>query len=236
MQQGTEGFRRRFGEVLHYQWIYGDGSFDLAERVTGSVGHADELAGSIDHEPGGFRLFRPLSATSAAHDTVLWLERYDDVRAWAAMELTAQHSERWMQMVVAGERTDRSWLGESSVIVEDTLADPRPVPGERIAVDWTVYDPSKLAALVELPALVNELADAMADAGYIDASVRYFAMPTSAGHDLNLAHIWIEHPTPAALGEVLAWRHSAPELNDWRQRFRAAAGPATAAHPLWQVL
>ena len=103
MQQGTEGFRRRFGEVLHYQWIYGDGSFDLAERVTGSVGHADELAGSIDHEPGGFRLFRPLSATSAAHDTVLWLERYDDVRAWAAMELTAQHSERWMQMVVAGK-------------------------------------------------------------------------------------------------------------------------------------
>ena len=228
-------FSRRFGEVLHYQWAYGNGSFDLAEALEAGLAAGNAITESAGLGTGGFRLLRPLT-TEQGSDSLVWLERYADYHAWATTEITAQRSPEWMGMILAGQQnTDLSWLGESHAMVEDTLGEDVPPQHERVAVDWTTFDPTKLAALTTFPELVQELGDLARKAGFTESGVRYFGMPTSAGRDLNLAHIWIEHPSPSVLGEFLGWRQASPELADWRQRLRQAGGEPRSHHLLWQV-
>ena len=103
-------FSRRFGEVLHYQWAYGNGSFDLAEAFEGGLAAGNAITESAGLGTGGFRLLRPLT-TEQGSDSLVWLERYADYHAWATTEITAQRSPEWMGMILAGQQnTDLSLI------------------------------------------------------------------------------------------------------------------------------
>ena len=67
-------FSRRFGEVLHYQWAYGNGSFDLAETLEAGLAAGNAITDSAGLGNGGFRLLRPLT-TEQGSDSIVWLER-----------------------------------------------------------------------------------------------------------------------------------------------------------------
>ena len=235
MSSSPPGFSRRFGEVLHYQWAHGNGAVDLVEALQVGLAAGNAITESAGLGTGGFRLLRPLT-TEQGSDSIVWLERYADYHAWATTEIAAQRSPEWMGMILAGQQNlELSWLGESHAMVEDTLGEDVPPQHKRVAIDWTTYDTTKLAALTTFPELTQELAEAARKAGFTESGVRYFGMPTSAGRDLNLAHVWIEHPSPSVLGEFLGWRQASPELADWRQRLRQAGGEPRSHHLLSQV-
>lgn len=237
METNTGEFARRFGELYQTQWIHGDGTVDLVSEIAkiAAAGHvlAEEL-GMQDVMEDAFRLFRPLLHTSQA-DTVLLLERYESLAVWAIAETAAQTSPLWMGAILANQDNEKTWLGDAYQMLDDALDPPRKLSTNLISVDWTVYDPSKKAALVEFPAMIRELTSALETAGFKETAVRYFAMTTAAGPALNYAQLWIEHASPAVLGEVLAWRQSAPELNDWRNRLNTMCGEIRAHHLLTQI-
>lgn len=239
MAASTDDFCRRFGEVHQTQWIYGDGEIDLAEHMSQLTAMGAELAKSLGLEElnldeGGFRMFRPLVPTEPV-DTLLFLERYDDIRVWAAGEYEAQISPVWMKFVLDDQDNAHTRLGEGHLMVEDSLGTPRVVDSDTLAIDWVTYEPTKKAALVDFPGLVHELSEAVEAQGFDQTSVRYFAMTTIAGPGLNYAHLWLEHASPGVLGQVLAWRQSAPELADWRNRLNAICGGLRSRHLLSQV-
>ena len=239
MTDSPDGFRRRFGEVYQYQWCYGDGSVDLVEHISGFTTAGATLARQLGMDEfkideGGFRLFRPLVHTQNV-DTLVLLERYADIRVWAAGEYEAQTSPLWMKAVLDDQHNEHTWLGEGHIMADDALTPPKVLDADRLAIDWVTYEPTKLSALVEFPQLVQELTDAVASAGFDATTVRYFGMNTTAGPNLNLAHLWLEHTSPGVLGEVLAWRQSSPELADWRHRVSAAGGAVRSHHLLAQV-
>lgn len=230
-------FARRFGEVYQYQWIYGDGSVDLVSEIAKIAEAGEVLAEQLAMEhvmEDAFRMFRPLLHTSTT-DTLLLLERYESLAVWAVAETAAQTSPLWMAAVLANQDNDRTWLGDAHHMLDDALDPPRELKTDRLSVDWTVYDPTKKAALVEFPDVVGELTEAMDAAGFSETAVRYFAMTTAAGPALNHAHLWLEHASPAFLGEVLAWRQCAPELRDWRNRLNRMCGEIRSHHLLTQV-
>lgn len=119
--------------------------------------------------------------------------------------------------------------------VDDAITPSKKIKSDRISMDWVTFDPAKKAALVDLPELVQELTEAIEAAGFEQTSVRYFGMNTIAGVFLNHAHLLIEHASPAVLGEVLAWRQSAPELTDWRRRMNSICGRIRCHNLLTQV-
>ena len=224
----TDGFRRPFGELLHYGWFTSDGEVDLAATFGGMVAHAATVATELGMEDlgldhGGWRLFRPLNPPTN-EDTLMLLERYDDIRIWAAGEYAAQTSPLFMQMIVANEDNPHTFQGESHFMADDTPDSPGSLAVDRISVDWVTFDCTKRAALLDLPPLIAELGVGLKQAGFDDISTRFFGMLTSGGPDINLGHLWIETPSPARLGEVLAFRQSAPELADWRNRLNGACG------------
>lgn len=234
----TAAFRRTFGEAYQINWVHGDGSIDLAAHISQftEIGAAMAIELGMEDlgiDEGGFRLFRPLN--NDGRDTMLLLERYDDIRVWAAAEFEAQRSPVWMSAVVADADDPRTTLGEGFIMTDDALTPPRRLDADLICIDWLECDPTKKAALVEFPTLVQELTEAVEHAGLDETSVRYFAMTTTAGPLNNLAHIWLEHASPSVMGEVLSWRQSAPELEEWRQRFNALCGSVRSHHLLTQV-
>ncbi len=239
MAASSDGFRRRFGEVYQTQWVYGDGKIDLAEHMSRFTTVGTELAKSLGMEnlkldEGGFRMFRPLVSTDPV-DTLFFLERYDDIRVWAGGEYEAQTSPIWMKVVLDDQDNEHTWLGEGSIMAEDSLGSPRAIDSNTLAIDWVTYEPTKKAALVDFPPLIHELSEAVAAQGLDRTSVRYFGMTTTAGPRLNYAHLWLEHASPSVLGEVLAWRQSAPELAEWRQRLHGVCGSIRSHHLFSQV-
>ncbi|MCE7997535.1 MAG: hypothetical protein HEP70_01620 [Rhodobiaceae bacterium] len=234
-----EGFRRRFGEVYQYQWLYGDGSVDLVEHTSKFTEVGAALAVELGMEDlkideGGFRLFRPL-ISQGNDDSLVLLERYDDIRVWAAGEYEAQTSHSWMSAILADQDNPSTWLGEGCILADDALTPPKKLNSSRIAIDWTTFDPTKKAALVEFPSLIQELTELLDAAGFSDTAVRYFGMTTTAGAFLNHAHLWLEHESPSVMGEVLAWRQSAAELHDWRNRLTKVSGTVRSHQLLVQV-
>ena len=232
-------FARRFGEVYQYQWLYSDGAVDLVAEVNKIAQAGVVLAEQLGMQDVGmhddaWRMFRPLLPQDNV-DTLLLLERYKDLEVWAAAERAAQTSPLWMEAILANQDNEHVWLGHASQMLDDALDAPRPLDSQQICVDWITYDPTKKAALVEFPNLVRALKDAIEGAGFTDTAARYFAMTTAAGADLNLAHIWLEHASPAALGEVLAWRQSAPELKEWRTTLHNVGGEIRSHHLMAQV-
>ena len=83
--------------------------------------------------------------------------------------------------------------------------------------------------------MVRDLTAVIEAAGFTETSVRYFAMMTAAGPALNYANLWLEHTSPAVLGEVLAWRQSAPELSDWRNQINKMCGDIRSHHLFTQI-
>lgn len=237
MTSDNDGFARRFGELYQTQWIYGDGSVDLVSEIAKIAAAGETLAGQLGMEEvmeGAFRLFRPLLHTQTT-DTLLLLERYESLAVWAVAETAAQTSPLWMSAVLANQDNNHTWLGDAYHMLDDALDVPRELTTDHLSVDWTVYDPTKKVALIEFPKMVRELAGHIVEAGFEDTAVRYFAMTTAAGSALNYAHLWLEHVSPAVLGEVLAWRQSAPELHDWRIRLNAICGEVISHQLLTQV-
>lgn len=240
IESSEKNFCRQFGEVYQYQWFYGDGSVDLVEHVSTFTQVGAKLAEQFDLkelykiDEGDFRLFRPLNPVENV-DTLVLLERYDDLRVWAGAEYIAQRSPIWMGAILDDQDSEHTWLGEGYLMADDAIEPPKPFESDRISIDWVTYDPTKKAALVEFPKLVQELTEAVAAAGFDQTTVRYFGMTTTAGPGLNLAHLWLEHASPSVLGEVLAWRQSAPELADWRRRINAIGGSIRSHHLLSQV-
>lgn len=239
MVDTPDGFARRFGEVYQYQWIYSDGSLDLVEEISkvaeAGVVLSEQLG--MQHlgiDEGGFRMFRPLLHVSD-QDTLVLLERYESLSVWAAAETAAQTSPLWMGAILANQDNKHTWLGEGYHMLDDALDPPRELDSASISVDWVTYNPTKKVALVEFPQLVHELGVAAEQAGLTDTAVRYFAMTTAAGPGLNFAHLWLEHRSPAVLGEALAWRQSAPELHEWRNRLNGVCGDIRSHHLLTQV-
>lgn len=235
----SEGFRRQFGELLQTVWLYGDGSVDLVENINAltqvGVQVAQELGMDDLHlDEGAWRLFRPLVSTVKT-DTLMLLERYDDIRVWAAGEYEAQRSPVWMKWILDDEDNEHSWIGESQFMAEDTLDLSRELESDLIAIDWVTYEPTKRAALVDFPELVRELGETVAAAGFDQTRVRYFGMPTVAGGDAHLAQLWLEHSSPSVLGEVLDWRQNSRELADWRRRLNAVSGSIRSHHLLSQI-
>jgi len=239
MQNSSDGFARRFGEVYQHQWIYGDGSIDLVAEIGKIAAAGIELAEQLgmqdlNIDEGGFRMFRPMNPENGM-DTLVLLERYDNLQVWAAAECAAQTSTLWMKAILDNQSNEHTWLGEGSHMLDDALDAPRDISSDRIAVDWVCYNPTKQAALVDFPLLVRELSAVLHESGFDETAVRYFGMTTAAGPDLNLAHIWLEHSSAAVMGEVLAWRQSAPELRDWRHHLNSLHGEIRAHHMLVQV-
>ena len=233
----TSGFARRFGELYQTQWIYGDGSVDLVSEIAKIAEAGEVLASQLGMESvmeGAFRLFRPLLHTHTT-DTLLLLERYESLAVWAAAETAAQTSPLWMSAVLANQDNKQTWLGDAYHMLDDALDLPRELTADHISVDWTAYDPTKKAALIEFPEMVRELTEHLDAAGFEATAVRYFAMTTAAGSALNYAHLWLEHTSPAVLGEVLAWRQCSPELHDWRNRLNSMCGEIRSHHLLTQV-
>jgi hypothetical protein len=239
MVDTADGFARRFGEVYQTQWFYGDGAVDLVEQLSKIAAAGVELAEilGMQHlkiDEGGFRVFRPLVPEST-QDTLLLLERYDNLQVWASAESAAQTSPLWMKAILEEQANAHTWLGEGSHMLDDALDPPHEITADLISVDWITYEPTKQVALVEFPQLVRELAVEVARAGFSQTSVRYFGMTTAAGADLNLAHIWLEHASPGCMGEVLAWRQSAPELRGWKRRLEACCGSVRSHNLLTQI-
>jgi len=237
MTVSNNGFSRRFGELYQTQWIHGDGAVDLVTEIAKIAAAGEILAAELGMEEvmeDAFRLFRPLLHTSTT-DTLLLLERYESLAVWAVAETAAQTSPLWMSAILANQDNQQTWLGDAYHMLDDALDPPRELQTKKLSVDWTVYDPTKKAALVEFPEMIRELAVAVADAGFTDTAVRYFAMTTAAGPALNYAHLWLEHASPAVLGEVLAWRQSAPELQDWRNRLNKVCGSIQSHQLLVQI-
>jgi hypothetical protein len=239
MKTSDNRFHRRFGEVYQYQWCYSDGTVDLVKHISQFTEVGAALAVELGMEEfkideGGFRLFRPLVHTDNV-DTLVLLERYEDIRVWAAGEYAAQTSPSWMQAILDDQDNAHTWLGEGYIMADDALSAPTLMDSDLISVDWVTFDPTKKSALVTFPDLAQELAEAVASAGFNQTAVRYFAMNTTAGSGLNLAHLWLEHDSPQIMGEVLAWRQSAPELAEWRQRLCVTGGRMVSHHLLTQV-
>lgn len=238
MKAANGEFARRFGELYQTQWVYGDGTVDLVAEIEKITEAGEVLAAQLGMaevmDEGAFRMFRPLLHTSTM-DTLLLLERYESLAVWAVAETAAQTSPLWMGAILANQDNEHTWLGDAQHMLDDALDLPRKLNTDWISVDWTAYDPTKKAALVEFPDLVRELTTAINDAGFSETAVRYFAMTTAAGPALNYAHLWIEHVSPAVLGEVLAWRQSAPELTDWRMRLNGMCGEIRSHHLLTQI-
>ena len=237
MATASGKFARKFGELYQTQWIYGDGTVDLVAEIAKIAEAGEILAEQLGMEQvmeGAFRLFCPLLHNSTA-DMLLLVERYESLSEWAAAETAAQTSPLWMSAILANQDNEHTWLGDAYHMLDDALDPPAKLDSERIAVDWTVYDPTKKVALVEFPNLVRELTVAIAEAGFSQTAVRYFAMTTAAGPALNQAHLWIEHSSPSVLGEVLAWRRSARELSDWRNRLNQVCGAVMSHQLLTQV-
>jgi hypothetical protein len=140
-----------------------------------------------------------------------------------------------MSAILANQDNAHTWLGDAYHMLDDALDPPGELRADRISVDWTVYDPTKKAALVDFPEMVRELTSAIGHAGFTETTVRYFAMTTAAGPALNHAHLWLEHASPAVLGEVLAWRQSTPALMDWRNRLNQICGEIQSHQLLTQV-
>ena len=237
MTDTQAGFARRFGELYQTQWIYGDGTVDLVGEIAKIAAAGEVLASQLGMEEvmaHAFRLFRPM-LHAEAKDTLLLLERYESLSVWAEAETAAQTSPLWMSAILANQDNNQTWLGDAYHMLDDSLDPPPALTTDFISVDWTVYDPTKKVALVEFPQMVQELANQVKTAGFDGTVVRYFAMTTAAGSALNYAHLWLEHSSPATLGEVLAWRRSAIEMQDWRNRLDAICGEIKAHHLLTQV-
>ena len=97
-----------------------------------------------------------------------------------------------MQLATLTEASPKYVASDSKTMVEDTLDDA--VGGGTDFspfVLWKTYSPSKEKALATMPGLANTFAQELTAAG-INAKVRFLGMPTSAGLDTNLAHLWIE--------------------------------------------
>lgn len=237
MTGDNDGFARRFGELYQTQWIYGDGTVDLVAEIAKIAEAGETLAGELGMEEvmeGAFRLFRPMLHLSTT-DTLLLLERYESLSVWAAAETAAQTSPLWMSAILANQDNNKTWLGDAYQMLDDALDPPRSIEVERISVDWTVFDATKKAALVEFPGMIRELTEYVNAAGFDETAVRYFAMTTAAGPALNYAHLWLEHSSPAVLGEVLAWRQSSAELQDWRYRLNQMCGEVCSHQLLTQI-
>ena len=235
----SKRFRRSFGAIHHYAWLESDGSLDLPALVGQMTETASAIADSLGMEDlgladGAWRLFRPLVSTGVI-DTVMLLESYDDIRVWAAGEYAAQRSPDFMEMILAEQDNPHTKIGESHFMAEDSIHDPSPVTTNRICVDWTTFEPTKKAAMIDFPELAAELSEAFTGAGFVDLAVRYFGMLTSAGRDGHLAQLWIEHSSASAMAEALAWRQSDPALGDWRRRLNAVAGDVRTHQLLQQI-
>ena len=239
MVDTVDGFARRFGEVYQYNWVYGDGSVDLVNEI-GKIAQAGVVLANqlgmhdVGMEGDAWRMFRPM-LHKESRDTLVLMERYDNLEIWAAAERAAQTSPLWMGAILANQDNEHTWLGEGQLMLDDALDPPRKLDSQSISVDWVTYDPPKKAALVDFPEMVRELANAVEQAGFSETVVRYFGMPTIAGAGLNHAHLWLEHASPSVLGEVLAWRQSAPELHDWRRKLDHVCGAIVSHNLLNQV-
>ena len=81
-----------------------------------------------------------------------------------------------MSAILANQDNEHTWLGDAYHMLDDALDPPGELLTDRISVDWTVYDPTKKAALVEFPEMVRELSSAIDAAGFTETSVQYFAI------------------------------------------------------------
>ena len=230
------GFRRRFGSVLHYQWIFSDGSADMEAGLKGTAA----LVESLQSEAGvqgsqGYSGYRPIS-TDAVDDCILWLERYRDLKSWADTETLAQHSASWMAMVLMSEANEQTRFGESYAIVEDSLKEAPIVDEEKMAVDWTICETTKLDALITMPGLVDDLASRAQGAGFNQTAVRCFGMTTSAGNSMHLSHIWTEHASTEEMIEFATFRRASSDMASWRAEFRSIVPSIAANHLLQRVV
>ena len=230
------GFRRRFGSVLHYQCIFSDGTVDMEEGLKGSAA----LVESLQSEAGvqgaqGYSGYRLIS-TDAVDDCILWLERYCDLKSWADTETLAQHSASWMGMALMSEANEQMWFGESYAMVEDSLKEAPTVDEEKMAIDWTICETTKLDALITMPGLVDDLASRAKKAGFNQTAVRCFGMTTSAGNSMHLSHIWTEHASTEEMIEFAAFRRASPDMAGWRADFRSIVPSIAANHLLQRVV
>ena len=136
--------------------------------------------------------YRPIS-TDAVDDCILWLERYRDLKSWADTETLAQHSASWMAMVLMSEANEQTRFGESYAIVEDSLNEAPIVDEEKMAIDWTICETTKLDALITMPGLVDDLASRAQGAGFNQTAVRCFGMTTwsCSVRTLTRALLWM---------------------------------------------
>ena len=187
------GFARTFGRVLHTAVMYGDGKTDLTARALEIADVAHDLTPS----GGKFSLLKPLMPDSVG-DSIVWVESYDDVVAWAQTERTAQRSPNWFAEIGAFFGVHKISMGLSQAMVEDTL-EPKTALTDQpdsvgVAVQWIKFRAPLGVNLTRMPALAAELEALLTARGVTTAQVRYFGMPTNSGPDRTLGHLWIEYP------------------------------------------
>ena len=231
----SDGFTRKFGNVYHYAWLEGVPGTDFHETSKNVAAFAGNLAKELGVSGAfGFQVFQSLNSINP-HGEALWLEKYEDIQAWAMAELAAQRSSTWMAMILGSEHAQTSVNGESNAIIDDSLSECERIESETLSIDWTVLSPSKLEALISLPPLVEEFSEIMRSAGHSDSTVRFLGMTTSAGAEPNLGHFWIESPTPTCMAELLSWRQTAPELKVWRHKLASVCREIKSHHLLTRI-
>ena len=214
----TSGFSRTFGRVLHFAEMRGNCETDLLARGL----EISDFAHALTPSGGKFSLMRPLTET-LTKDSLIWLESYDDVVAWASTELRAQRSAEWFSTVSTFFGKHGITMGISQVMVEDTLA-PTPAlldsPASMgVSVQWISFRAPLPNNLVRLPALAQELQELLSGLDKDSTKVRFFGMPTSAGGDRTLGHLWIEHADRKLLTEALFYMADAKEMLPWWKAF-----------------
>ena len=210
----TPGFSRTFGRVLHSAEMRGNCETDLLARGL----EISDYAHALTPSGGKFSLLRPLTET-LTKDSLIWLESYDDVVAWASTELRAQRSAEWFSTASTLFSKHGIAMGISQVMVEDTLT-PSPAlldsPSSMgVSVQWISFRAALPNNLVRLPALAEELQALLSGLDKNSINVRFFGMPTSAGVDRTLGHLWIEHADQKLLAEALFYMADAKEMLPW---------------------
>ena len=135
-------------------------------------------------------------------------------------------------MVMMSEANEQTRFGESYAIVEDSLNEAPIVDEEKMAIDWTICETTKLDALITMPGLVDDLASRAQGAGFNQTAVRCFGMTTSAGNSMHMSHIWTEHACTEEMIEFATFRRASSDMASWSAEFRSIEPSIAANHRL----
>ena len=223
----TPSFSRAFNEVYHLAWVSSDGTNDPVAMM--------RLASEFSHEHiksgGAFSVYRKVLSPDL-RETVLWVERYPDLKSWAHVETAAQTSPEFFGTIAPIVARGGLTMGLSEIMIDDTLNCIQETRPAAPVVQWTRIRGPLKNMVGALPILADKLQSVLTSEGFKDVVVRFLGMPTSAGPSRNTGHLWIEYPTESVALSSIVFVDSSPALQTWREEFSALIDTVEDRHLL----